>query len=175
MTAPPTTDGDTAAFDLADESPEALAEWLAANGWGDGLPVVAPTPARVDAMLAAYAGNPDEVIGTVPPRFGIATARTIAVNAVLAGCPPPVFPVVVAAVRALLHPDVNLRGVQATTHSVAAMVIVHGDAVDALGFNAGHGTFGPGWTANAPVGRAVRLVLLHIGGGRPGDGDASTQ
>ena len=126
-------------------------------------------------MLAAYGGTPDEVIGTVPPRFGIATARTIAVNAVLAGCPPPVFPVVVAAVRALLHPDVNLRGVQATTHSVAAMVIVHGDAVDALGFNAGHGTFGPGWTANATVGRAVRLVLLHIGGGRPGDGDASTQ
>ena len=162
-------------FELADESPEALAEWLAGHRWGDGLPVVAPTAARVDAMLAAGSGNPDEALGTVPPRFGVATRRTVAVNAVMAGCPPAVFPVVVAAVRALLRPEVNLRGVQATTHPVAPVVIVHGDAVDELGFNAGHGTLGPGCVANATVGRAVRLVLLHIGGGYPGDGDASTQ
>jgi hypothetical protein len=82
---------------------------------------------------------------------------------------------VVAAVRALLRPEVNLRGVQATTHPVAPVVIVHGEAVDGLGFNAGHGTLGPGCVANATVGRAIRLVLLHIGGGYPGDGDASTQ
>ena len=105
----------------------------------------------------------------------MATVRAVAVNAVMAGCPPPVFSVVVAAVRALLRPEVNLRGVQATTHPVAPVVIVHGEAVEALGFNAGHGTLGPGCVANATVGRAIRLVLLHIGGGYPGDGDASTQ
>jgi hypothetical protein len=162
-------------FDLADESPETLAAWMASQRWGDGLPVVAPTAARVDAMLAACRLRPDDVIGTVPPRFGLATARTVAVNAVLAGCAPAVFPVVTAVVRALLRPEVNLRGVQATTHPVAPLVIVHGEAVADLGFNAGLGTFGPGCTANATVGRAVRFVLLHIGGGRPGDGDASTQ
>ena len=162
-------------FDLADESPESLAPWLDAQRWGDGLPVVAPTTARVDAMVAASGTDPDEVLGTIAPRFGLATVRTVAVNAVLAGCRPEVFPVVVAAVRALVRPEVNLRGVQATTHPVAPLVIVHGEAVDAMGFNAGLGTFGPGRTANATVGRAVRFVLLHIGGGRPGDGDASTQ
>jgi hypothetical protein len=161
--------------EVADEAPETLFALLAARGWGDGLPVVAPTEARVDAMLAHYGGDPDEVVGVVPPRDGEATPRTIAANAVMAGCTPDVLPVLVAAVRAITRPEVNLRGVQATTHPVAPLLVVHGDAVERHGFNAGLGTFGPGWRANATVGRAMRFVLLHIGGGRPGDGDASTQ
>jgi hypothetical protein len=161
--------------ELADESPEALVELLAARGWGDGLPVVPPTRSRVDAMLDAAGGDPDAVLGVIPPRDGSATLRTVAVNAVMAGCPPPVLPVVAAAVEALTRPEVNLRGVQATTHPVAPLVIVHGEAVDRLGFNAGVGAFGPGNRANATVGRAVRFVLLHVGGARPGAGDASTQ
>jgi hypothetical protein len=70
---------------------------------------------------------------------------------------------------------VNLRGVNATTHPVAPLVIVHGAIVDRAGFNAGAGAFGPGNRANATVGRAVRLVLLHLAGARPGSGDAATQ
>ena len=93
----------------------------------------------------------------------------------MAGCPVEVFPVVVAAVRALGEPRLNLQSVQATTHSVAIMVAVHGEVVQRAGYNAGLGTFGPGWRANATTGRALRFVLLHIAGGRPGDGDASTQ
>jgi hypothetical protein len=81
----------------------------------------------------------------------------------------------VAAVRALGRPELNLEGVQATTHPVAPLVIVHGRAVDDLGFNAGLGAFGPGRRANATVGRAVRFLLMHVGGARPGAGDASTQ
>lgn len=164
-----------ALLEVADESPEALLDLVTARGWGDGLPVVAPTEARVEAMLAAYGGDPDEVIGVVPPRDGEATPRTVAANAVMAGCPPDVLPVLVAAVRAITRPEVNLRGVQATTHPVAPLLIVHGDAVERHGFNAGLGTFGPGTRANATVGRALRFVLLHVGGGRPGAGDASTQ
>ena len=162
-------------LEVVDESPEALAALLDARGWGDGLPVVAPTEARVDAMLAAYGGAPDAVIGVLAPRDGEATPRTIAANAVMAGCPDDVLPVLVAAVRALAHEEVNLRGVQATTHPVAPLLIVHGDAVARHGFNPGLGTFGPGTRANATVGRALRFVLLHVGGGRPGGGDASTQ
>ena len=162
-------------LEVVDESPEALAALLDARGWGDGLPVVAPTEARVDAMLAAYGGDPDAVIGVLAPRDGEATPRTIAANAVMAGCPSDVLPVLVAAVRALAHEEVNLRGVQATTHPVAPLLIVHGDAVARHGFNPGLGTFGPGTRANATVGRALRFVLLHVGGGRPGGGDASTQ
>jgi len=162
-------------LELIDESPEALYALLEEFGWGDGLPVVAPTEDRVDSMLAAHPGSPDEVLAVLPPRSGACTARMAAVNAVMAGCPPAVFPVVTAAVRALGRPEFNLRGVQATTHPVAIMVAVHGTAVEKGGFNPGFGTFGPGNRANATTGRAVRLILLNVGGGRPGDGDASTQ
>lgn len=160
-------------FELPDPSPEALLGLYTAQGWGDGLPLVPPTPDRVDAMLAATDGDPDEVLGVLPPRFGQATRRLIAINAVLAGCTPEVMPVLVTAVRALARPELNLRGVNATTHPVAPLLVVHGEIVERAGFNAGIGVFGPGTRANATVGRAVRLILLHVAGARPGDGDAA--
>lgn len=166
-------------LELPDESPEGLIAFFEERGWGDGLPLVAPTPERVDAMLAAVpdgrAPDPDEPVATLEPRLGEATRRAVAVNAVLAGCPDGVLPVLVSAVRALARPELNLRGVNATTHPVAPLLIVHGAAVGELGFNSGLGAFGPGNRANATVGRAIRFVLLHIAGARPGDGDASTQ
>jgi len=54
-------------------------------------------------------------------------------------------------------------------------VIVHGELAARAGFNAGTGAFCPGNRSNATVGRAVRLVLLHLAGARPGSGDAATQ
>ena len=158
-----------------DDSPEALLELLEERGWGDGLPVVAPTAERVDRMLQTLDADPDEPVAVLPPRNGAASGRAIAVNAVLAGCPPDVLPVLVTIVRALGHPELNLEGVQATTHPVAPLVIVHGRAVDELDFNPGLGAFGPGARANATVGRAVRFLLMHVGGARPAAGDASTQ
>ncbi|MCU1365882.1 MAG: hypothetical protein JWN39_1521 [Ilumatobacteraceae bacterium] len=163
-----------ATLDLVEESPEALLDLFASRGWGDGLPLVAPTIDRVDAMLAEATGPPDEVIAILQPRAGVVTRRVVAINAVLAGCAPNTFPVVLSAIRALARPEVNLRGVNATTHPVAPMVIVHGEAVDRCGFNAGTGGFGPGNRANATVGRAVRLILLHVAGAIPGSGDAAT-
>ncbi len=160
---------------VTDESPETLYSLLAREGWGDGLPVVAPTPPRVEAMLAEGSGDPDEELGVLEPRLGIVTRRVVAINAVLAGCQPDVFPVVLTAVRALARPEVNLRGVNATTHPVAPLVVVHGDIVKAARFENGTGAFGPGNRANATVGRAVRFVLLHVAGARPGSGDAATQ
>jgi hypothetical protein len=160
--------------EVVDESPEAMFAMLEARGLGDGLPVVAPTRARVESMLMHATGDPDDVLFTLQPRSGIVTRRVAAVNAVMAGCPPEVFPVVLTALRALARPEVNLRGVNATTHIVAPMVIVHGEIVRTAGFNAGVGAFGPGNRANATVGRAVRLVLLHVAGAKPGFGDAAT-
>jgi hypothetical protein len=166
-------------LELRGDSPDELMALFEERGWGDGLPLVPPTKDRVDAMLAAGVGaeprDADEVIATLEPRLGEATRRMIAVNAVLAGCPNGVLPVLVSAVRALARPEVNLRGVNATTHPVAPLLIVHGAAVGEHGFNAGLGTFGPGNRANASVGRAIRFVLLHIAGARPGNGDASSQ
>lgn len=166
-------------LELATGSPEEMFELFESRGWGDGLPVVPPTKDRVEAMLGESDSSgqhpADEVIATLPPRVGEVTRRALAVNAVLAGCRPGVLPVLVTAVRAMAHPDFNLRGVNATTHPCAPLVIVHGRATKELGFNSGLGTFGPGNRANATLGRAVRFVLLHIAGARPGDGDASTQ
>src|SRR6476469_5340603 len=146
-------------LELAADDPEALLALYEGNGWGDGLPLIAPTRERVDAMLAALGDvDPDEVLATLPPRFGEATRRIVAVNAVLAGCRPEYLPVLVSAVRALGRPELNLRGVNATTHCVAPLLIVHGNVVDDAGFNAGIGTFGPGTRANATTGRALRLI-----------------
>src|SRR3984893_9297854 len=162
-------------IDVAD-TPEAVDALLAERGWGDGLPVVAPTPARVDAMLAALGDvDPDEVVATLPPRFGQATRRILAVNAVMAGCAPEHLADLVTPERALARPEVNLRGVNATTHCVAPLLIVHGEVARRAGYNGGIGAFGPGNRANATTGRAVRLVLLHVAGAVPGPGDASTQ
>lgn len=142
--------------------------------WGDGLPLVPPTEARVRAMLRHADGPPDRLVGTMMPRAGTATLETIAVNAVMAGCAPAHFPLLVAVVEALIAPEFNLYGVQATTHPVAPLLIVNGPLAPRLGLHAGHGVFGPGPWSNGPIGRAVRLMLLNIGGAHPGEIDKST-
>lgn len=161
--------------ELESDDPAELMATFASKGWGDGLPMIPPTPGRVEAMLGDTGHDPDEVIAVLPPRSGVATRRMIAVNAVLAGCEPVHLPVLVAAVRALSRPEVNLRGVNATTHPVAPLLIVHGKVAQTGGYNGGLGAFGPGNRANAATGRALRLVLLHIAGATPGPGDVSTQ
>jgi hypothetical protein len=92
----------------------------------------------------------------------------------MAGCPPELTPVVVAAVRAALEPRFNLQALTTTTHPVTPLVVVHGPVVDALGFNGGPNVFGQGNRANAGVGRALRLVLQNIGEARPGETDRAT-
>ncbi|MER3419161.1 MAG: hypothetical protein C4290_00950 [Chloroflexota bacterium] len=111
----------------------------------------------------------------LPPRQGEATVERIAINAVMAGCRPEYLPVVIAAVEAMADPDFNLDGVQATTHPVAPLVIVNGPAARELGINCGYNCYGQGTRANATIGRAIRLILMNIGGGLPGTGDRSTQ
>jgi hypothetical protein len=139
-----------------------------ARGWTDGLPVVPPTLTRVEAMCAASARAPAEVLGEVEPLRGEATVEKVAANAVMAGCRPEHFPVVLAAVEAVLDPAFNMRGVQTTDENVAPLLIVSGPLAAQLGINSGFGALGPGWRANATIGRAVRLVMLNLGGGWPG-------
>jgi hypothetical protein len=152
------------AVDAAEEV-DALFE---ARGWTDGLPVVPPTLPRVEAMCATTARAPFDVLGEVEPLRGEATVEKVAANAVMAGCRPEHFPVVLAAVEAVLDPAFNMRGVQTTDENVAPLLIVSGPLAAGLGINAGFGALGPGWRANAAIGRAVRLVMLNLGGGWPG-------
>lgn len=155
--------------------PERIDDEFEARGWSDGLPVVAPTATRVRAMLAGAGRDADEELGTMPPRHGVVTPQILAINAVMAGCRPAYFPVVIAAVEALLDPAFNLFAVQATTHPCSPCVIVNGPIVRAIGLNGRYGAFGPGCRANATIGRAIRLILLNVGGAAPGILDRSTQ
>jgi hypothetical protein len=113
-------------------------------------------------------------VARIAPRWGEATPLRLAANAVMAGCRPEYFPLLVLAIEAMCEEPFNLYGVQATTHLCAPLVIVNGPAAKELGINSGHNAFGPGCQANATIGRAIRLALVNIGGAIPGLGDMST-
>lgn len=153
---------------------EAIYEQFENRQWTDGLPIIPPTPARVERMLRASQRRPGEVVGTIPPFWAEATVEKIAINAVMAGCRPEFFPVVLAAVEAVADPAFNLYGVQATTHPAAPLIVVNGPIAAKLGINGGPNAFGQGHRANATIGRALRLVLINVGGGRPELTDKST-
>lgn len=156
------------------DSLEAVNRLYYARGWTDGLPIVPPTEERVWEMLDHWRADHEEIFGPVPPKRGIATMENVAINAVMAGCLPQYLPVIVTALRAMLEPEFNLFGIQATTHPVAPLVIVNGPLAKELDLNSGYGCFGPGWRANATIGRAMRLILMNLGGGVPGKLDRST-
>jgi len=156
-----------------DDAPEAVLEAFVTREWCDGLPIVPPTADRVRAMLGD--AEPERALGAMPPLWRTATLEAVAVNAVMAGCRPEYFPVIVAAVDAMLDPDFNLYGVQATTHPVAPLAIVNGAYGRRIGLHSGSGCFGPGFRANATIGRALRLILMNVGGAWPGRHDMATQ
>jgi hypothetical protein len=155
-------------------SDDEVLEAYHARRWTDGLPFVLPTIKRVDAMIAGSGRGGDEVIAVVPPRWAEATVESIAINAVMAGCLPTHMPPVITAVQAACDPEFGLYSVQATTHPCAVLMLVSGPIVDELGLNSGHGALGPGFRGNSAAGRAMRLVLMNVGGGIPGHGDQAT-
>jgi len=149
-------------------------ELFFARGWTDGLPVNLPTAEKVQLMLAAAGRGAHEPVGPIPPRWRMATVEKIAVNAVLAGCRPEYFPVVLAAVEALLEEDCQLYGIQTATNTTAPLIIVNGPIVDEIDLNARGNVFGQGARANATIGRAVQLVFRNIGGDIAGETDMAT-
>ncbi|MFH1485686.1 MAG: hypothetical protein ABIH46_06420 [Chloroflexota bacterium] len=159
-------------------APSSLAEAIDIfyqRGWTDGLPIVPPTEEAVEEMLAHTDRSPDELIGKIPPRWGKATVEKIAVNAVMAGCLPQYFPILLAATEGLADLSFNLFALQATTNPVAPLAIINGPVTRELGMNSGFNAFGPGWRSNATIGRAIRLIMTNIGGGIPGTTDKAIQ
>jgi hypothetical protein len=163
-----------ARFEAADDL-DAINRLYREKRWGDGLPIVPPTPERVARMLQHTKRAADEVVATVAPGYGAATVELIAINCVLAGCDPEYLPVLIAATEAVADPAFNLQGIQATTNPVAAWVIVNGPIAARLGINGGFNCLGQGYWANATIGRAMRLILQNIGGALPGEMDRATQ
>ncbi len=166
----------TAADDAADglltaTSEEAALEWLHANRCTDGLPVVIPTPERVERMVLASGLDGDLSLGEMGPGGGAATVAKVAANAVMAGATPDHLPVILAAVRAVLQPEFDLGEMQSTTHCTAPLVIVNGRARQWARVASGSGALGPGHRANASIGRALRLTMINVGMARPGESD----
>lgn len=154
---------------------EEAEELYRGRGWLDGLPVVLPTEARVERMLGSLASRRHAVLGRVPPKGTLLTLESLAVNAVLAGCKPAYFPVVVAAARAILKPAFNLLGVNTTTNAAAPLLIAGGPIAKQVGIQGGNDVFGSFHRPNITIGRAIRLVMIAAGDCRPEDGDMATQ
>jgi hypothetical protein len=144
------------------------------KGVTDGLPVVPPSRARVERMLSASRRARDDLVGEVAPNYGRATVEKIAINAVMAGCRAEYFPVVLAAVEAACDVSFNLHGVSTSTHFSSPLIVVHGPIRTRIALNCSFGVFGPGHRANATIGRALRLVMINVGGARPGETSMST-
>ena len=160
-------------IDVAD-SFDLIQDYYEEQGWTDGLPVVPATEDLVRKMLGGYGEDPARSLGVIQPRNAQVTLEKVAVNAVMAGCRPEYFPVVVAAVKALLRPEFNVSGCQATTGGAAPVIIVNGPIAKQIGINGDSGCFGPGYRSNASIGRALRLVVRNIAGLIPGEMDKAT-
>jgi len=148
-------------------------EFFLEKEWSDGFPVVTPTEARVRWMLTGTRREPEEVVGPIPPALEIATVRTVAIHALMAGCKPAYLPVVLGGIQLILREEFNMGGVQCTMHGVAPLMIVNGPYAQKIGLHGGNGCFGPGFRANATIGRAIRLILLNLGGGISGRASAT--
>ena len=126
--------------------------------------------------MLAVDGRPAETVIAHHPATGLdLSLHAAAVNAVMAGCLPEYFPVLVAAFEAMDRPDFNFHGSTASTGGSAPLLVVSGPYADDIGMNADVNLFGPGNRANATIGRAVRLILRNVFQMIPGISDKSTQ
>jgi hypothetical protein len=144
------------------------------NGWTDGLPIVPPTDTIVGRFLETAGLAPDTVVGIEPVRRRRITAEKVAIATVMAGCLAEYLPVVMACLKAMCEPEFGLHGVTASTGGSAPFVVVNGPIRLSLGMNATHNVLGNGSRPNATIGRALRLLIINVLGGIPGQLDRST-
>ncbi|MGE0556833.1 MAG: hypothetical protein AB7E73_01570 [Burkholderiales bacterium] len=133
--------------------------------WSDGLPVVPPTPARIEQCLARTRHAPDEVIAVLPPANLQATPRNIAANLVMAGGAPEHMPLMIAAVQALGDERCSLNNLGSSS-GIIPYVLASGPIVRQLGIQ--HGPQMISRPPNPAIGRAVGLIVRNIAGFRPG-------
>ena len=148
-------------------------EFFRENVWSDGLPVIPPTVAAVEAMLKFTDRAPDEVIGILPPKRLAATAWKVAVNGVMAGCRPEYMPVLLAIVEAIAEPRFGLEHAGSTA-GWTPLIILNGPIIKELGFNSAQGVLRPQTQANVTVSRFLRLCMVNIAGYRLGETDMAT-
>lgn len=140
-------------------------------GFTDGLPVFVPTSDRVEAFLRHWPSSQrPRAHPAIDPRRGLATPAAMAANAVMTGMPPILMPYLASTMRAAASPTFKLFNLQTTTNPVTPVVVVGGPNARSMGFNDGAGAIGGGNIANATLGRALKLCMRNLGGGRAADG-----
>lgn len=149
-------------------------EYCFSQGWTDGLPVVPPTPDRVQEFLSCSGRLASDIVGEEPTKGKVITAEKAAVNAVMAGCLPEYFQVVLAAISAISEPSFNLHAISVSTMGAAPLTIVNGPIRTVLDMNSGVSVFGSGNRANATIGRAIRLIISNVTGAVAGLLDKGT-
>ena len=152
----------------------AAQELYHSNGWTDGLPIVPPTRDAVQACLEWAMTPPDQLIGIEPVREVPLTAEKLAINAVMAGCLPMHFPVVLTAIAAMLREEFLLHGATASTGGCAVFIVLNGPIRREIGASGSFNALGNSDRATAVIGRAIRLALINILEVRPGGIDRST-
>jgi hypothetical protein len=158
----------------ADESIGDFQDRAERLGIGDGLPLLPPARRAVELLLASVPDDPEEIIfGPAITSQRLLRVRDAAVNAAMTACPPRSFAVVLAALRAMAHPDYRLFLGRITTHPAGDLIVFAGADPAEFGLSGGAGCLGPGHRGNACVGRAVSLSMINLFGVRPGRGDLS--
>ncbi|GGH40939.1 hypothetical protein [Microbacterium album] len=171
----------TGAPAAAGEEPGALrdarqvAEYYYQRGWTDGLPVAPCTEEAIEQFLARTSRDPDEPVLVMAHLNRMCTVREAAINAIMAGCLPEYFPVVLAAWDSLHALGVGPSALWQSTSGSAPFLVVNGPVIDEIGINAAGNVFGSGFRANATIGRAIRLATLNVFQLKPHLLDQATQ
>ena len=137
--------------------------------WGDGLPLIPPTPERIEWILTGTNRSPDEVLGKCPLKLGTVTIEKIAINSVMAGAKPEYLPVIIAAMEAFVGESGQGQDGEYFFHTLGSsgafnlVIMVNGPIAREIDMNSGMGLFGHGWRSNNTIGRALRLSTLNIG------------
>lgn len=156
-----------------DADPVKFTQLSVEKGWGDGLPLIPPTPDLVAEYVAAAGEPPEKVVGAIPPMDGQCTVEKIAINAAMTAVPVRAMPLLIAAVDAMTEPDFQLYSMTVTTAPVTPALVVNGPARHELGITFGSACMGGGDGSNATIGRAIRLIIRNVGGHRVGVNSAS--
>jgi hypothetical protein len=148
---------------IGPDTAENLQRYFDDRFWSDQLPIIMPTEERVAAMLKKTNHAPNQVVGSMrvtgEREAWEYTVETVAINAVMAGAKPEMFP----AILALAASQTNARS--SSTSSMAGMAVFNGPIVDELALNSGTGALGLYNNAGALIGRAWGLLSSNATGG----------
>ena len=159
---------------LAPDTPENLENLFIAKRLTDYMTITLPTEERVAEMLSGTSRSPDEKVGYMqasPPHpLWSYTVEMVAVSAVMAGCKPEYFPVVLAIAAT------GVTSLFTSTTSFSRMVVINGPIRNELNMNMGIGALGPFNHANATIGRAWTIMSRCLSGsGIPGENYLGSQ